>query len=164
MTLPHKRLELGGKVYFVATFPEGDLSIHEWTPSYQQGYGGSRVTFLLESDGDEPIYETVKGPFSCNDMFDHGRAKMLRERFGLEAKPVAFLLRVGRGLCSYSSTPRDIQQEEPVLSCGPIGPRIQALLDAGASMEAEWEIKFRGGSRFLAPDEVAEYLPKTESA
>jgi hypothetical protein len=157
MTLPHKRLELGGKVYFVATFPEGDLSVHEWLPSYQEGYGASRVTFLLE-DGS---YETVKGPFSCNDFFDHGRAKMLKERFGLEAKPTACRIRAGLNLSSYSCLrrgPREVHAEELALSCDPLKPRVQRLLEQGAALSDQWEFEYRGGSHFPQRDTLEEIL------
>lgn len=125
MTLPHKRLELGGKVYFVATFPEGDLAIHEWNPRYQQGYGGSKVGFLLE-DG---TFEEVKGPFDCGDIFDHGRSAKISEILGIEAKPAASRIIVGKHLETWAPTgTREVCFEETALSCEPLAPRLEAAM------------------------------------
>jgi hypothetical protein len=155
MTLPHKRIEHGGKVYFVATFPEGDLSVHEWRSHYQEGYGGSRITFLLE-DG---TYETVTGPFECNDMFDFGRAEMLKEKFGLVARPTAVRIRIGKHLCrSLAKKPMEVEYEDGSLSCEPIGPRILALLDRGFSEHAEWQLEYRGGSIYPYPGTIRDYV------
>jgi hypothetical protein len=156
MTLPHKRLELGGKVYFVATFPEGDLSVHEWRPGFG-GYGNSEVTFLL----DDGSFQTVRGPYSCNDLFDFGRAKMLKERFGLEAKPAACRIRAGLNLSPYSCLrkgPQEIHAEETGLSCDPLKPRIERLLSQGASLSDEWELVYRNGSHFPQRDTLEEIL------
>jgi hypothetical protein len=156
MTLPHKRLELGGKVYFVATFPEGDLSVHEWKAGFQ-GYGNSEVTFLLE-DGS---FETVRGPHGCNDLFDFGRAKLLKKRFGLEAKPTACRIRAGLNLSGYAcfrDGPREVHAEEDGLSCDPLKPRVERLVSEGASLSDQWEFEYRGGSHFPQREAIEEIL------
>lgn len=146
MDVPHKRFEAGCLVYFVAIFPEGDMSIHEWNPLDQLGYGGSRVTFLLE-DG---TLETVRGPFCCNDAFDHGRARMMRERFGVEAKPTAVRLRVGMALGHWTVGKREVFYAEPALSCDPLGPRLETVFSLVLPCDDRIEVEFeyRGSSSF----------------
>jgi hypothetical protein len=156
LTLKHKRLEIGGKVYFVATFPEGDLSIHEWSPRNQHGYGDSKITFLL----DDGTYETVKGPFCCNDLFNFGRAEMLQKQFGIERKPSACKLRIGKNLARYglSKGPKEVDYEDHAFSCQPIDKRIASLLSQGFLETAEWEIEYRGGSCYPYPGTIRDYL------
>jgi hypothetical protein len=156
MNVPHKRFETGGCSYFVAIFPEGDMAIHEWNPRYQMGYGESPVTFLME-DG---TFQTVKGPFSCNDAFDGGQSKMIRERFGVDAKPTAVRLRVGRKLCRvWGIRDREVLYEEPALSCEPLEPRLRKVLamefqDGASPLEIEFE--YRGSSCFKRLDGLRE--------
>ena len=148
MTVKHRRIDYAGKVYFIATFPEGDLSIHEWSKNNQNGYGGSLVTFLLE-DG---AFETVKGPFECNDAFDFGRREILKNVFGIISEPTAVKICVGKNLCNYiSRDKKEIIYEDKNFSCEPIKERIKTLFNNGISDDLEWALIYRGCIRYFRP-------------
>lgn len=164
MDLPHRRIEMQGKVYYVATFPEGDLSVHEWSSRYQEGYGGSLVTFLL----DDGTLETVKGPFDCNDIFDHGRRELLRNVHGIESKPTAVKIRVGTKLRGYfdRNAEESVIYEDQSLSCESLSDRIVALLAQGISCDAQWQLVYRNHYRTLQRGEIKAYIdePNTVTA
>jgi len=160
MDVPHKRIEHGGKVYFVGVFPEGDLAIHEWSPTYQEGYGGSLVTFLL----DDGTFQTVRGPFSCGDIFDNGRSNLLRDRYGIEGQPPAFKIAVGRNLWSYHvyGRPAEVLFQEPAMQCGSFLSRLREAVNRPLPADYDVRIEYRNSARVLRREEVAEYMQERE--
>lgn len=144
MDLPHKRLEIGGNVYYVATYPDGDLAIHEWSPFDRQGYGGSFVTFLLE-DGS---FETVRGPYHGGDIFDFGKEALVAKH-GITGKPSASRIVIEQD--GPYGKPKAIYWQEDRMSCEPIGPRLKAALDRELPADRVVKLVYRNSIRHLTP-------------
>jgi hypothetical protein len=158
MDIPHHKIKRGADTWYVAKMPEGDYIIHEHLPRYQQGYGGSMVTFLL----DDGTYETVKGPFSRAGAFDHGALDELAKH-GFKHNGQAFKLIVGTGLWPYSGGDRNVVHEEPELAVGRYKERLAALIDRALPDGWEVELRTRCGGRYLRQSEVYEELKPKES-
>jgi hypothetical protein len=160
MDIPHKRIQHGGKVYFVGVFPEGDLAIHEWSPTYQKGYGGSLVTFLL----DDGTTETVRGPFSCGDIFDQGRSGILKNGYGITGKPPACKITVGRNLWGHAVYGRKAEMmfQESALRCDSFMGRLREAVNRPLPVDYEVRVEYRNSARVLRKEEVAELLDKPE--
>ncbi len=143
MDVPHKRFDHSGKRYYVATYPEGDLVIHEWSPTDNQGYGGSQITFLME-DGS---FETVRGPYHGGDIFDFGREE-IAARHGITGKPSAFRISIVSRKDFWNC---EIYWQEPALSCEPMKPRLEAAVATGIPEGHVVRIDYRNSSYYMTP-------------
>lgn len=165
MTLPHRKFSSRGYTYYVATYPEGDLAIHESHPTDKQGYGHSMVTFLMEAGN----LEDVLGPYECQGMFDHGRRRQLADQLGPAAKLRATRLVLGRNLWVYSRGPRQELYAEPTMTCDDFGERLRRgcnvlgpRKDWPADLEAA--IHSRSGGRYLRREEIEELLKEANES
>lgn len=160
MQIPHRRLERhSGMRWYVAEMPEGDLVIHEWSPRDGGGYGCDLVTFLL----DDGSYETVRGPYSCSDIFDAGgrRLKAL-EQEGFVVRGPAFRIVVGRNLSCCSRGNREVLFEESALACGGLALRLAHATARTLPEDYEVLVRYRNSDRVLRPDDVKEILREAE--
>lgn len=152
MDVPHKVVDCGGAIYFIARHPEGDYAIHRWSTRDQNGYGAMEVTFLL----DDGSLRTVKGPYSTQGPFDFGTAERMAQMTGIaDIAAKAYRLAVGRNLWSYAPGPREIVFEEPQFVLGDIRPRVKAEW-----LGLELRIESRGGYRFA---KVADFVEEPTS-
>lgn len=157
MQVPHKRLDRpGGVRWYVATMPEGDLIIHEWSPRDRGGYYGDEISFLME-DG---TVESVAGPYSCSQPGDRRFAELRAE--GFVVPEPAFRLVVGRNLFAYSGGPAEVAFEEPARSCGDLALRLAHATARTLPRNYEVAIHYRGLTRYLRPDDVQAILREAE--
>lgn len=160
MQIPHRRLDRpSGVRWYVATMPECDLVIHEWSPGDQGGYGGDEITFMLE-DGS---YETVRGPYCCSDIFDPGgrRLEQLAQE-GFVFQGPAFRITVGRNVSWYCRGPKEVIFEEPALACGELALRLAHATARTLPDDYEVRVDYRNSGRVLRPDDVKEILRAAE--
>lgn len=159
MQVPHRRIDRsGGCCWYVAAMPEGDQIIHEWSPRDCGGYGGDWVTFLME-DGN---LETVQGPYSCSDAFDHGRLKSLKQ-YGYAVAGPAFRIVVGRNINGFfPKGPREVLFEEPRRACGDLAIRLAHATARTLPVDYEVVVRYRGSDRMLRPDDVQAILREAE--
>lgn len=158
MQVPHRRIDRsGGCCWYVATMPEGDQIIHEWSPRDCGGYGGDWITFLME-DG---THETIRGPYSCSDAFDHGRLESLKQ-YGYAVAGPAFRIVVGRNLWCYAKGPKEVLFEEPRLACGDLAIRLAHATARSLPDDYEVVVRYRNSDRFLRHGDVKEILREAE--
>lgn len=125
--IKHRKIEFGGKTYYLGKFPEGDWHIHVVEPYSQDGYAGGTINFPME-DG---TMESRVGPFCCDGSFNCG----LREKLAVELDDETLLreatrLTVGRELSSWKVVnPADIVYEEEAKSIKPWRDRIKKEWD-----------------------------------
>lgn len=155
MTLPHRRIDDGRRRFYVATFPEGDLAIHEWSPTDQHGYNGAAVTFLLEN-GD---FEVVRGPYNCAGAYDHGRSLYLEQKHGMVGKLPACRIVVGRGLAGLMNQGQVVICQEPVMACGDFRERLRLLI-GGVELPVDFDVRIehRGCHSYMSAKAVRELL------
>lgn len=161
-TLPHRKFHADGHTYYVAAYPEGDLALHEAHSRDKTGYGGSIVTFLME-DGS---YEDVRGPFSCNDLFDNGRRNRLAQHLGEAAGKQATRIVLGYHLSCCESHKRQELFSEPRLTCDPLLSRLVTAVNSlrvrgHVPSRLEAAICNRGGARIMRRDEILEAIKRS---